>query len=90
MFLSLPVVLFSLPYSKICSFFWVCGRKSDLGSNGFFHWTKDFPESKEPMAMGGVGGAMGSTNSTSHIPGSDVGHVTRSWPMKREQNTYHF
>jgi len=44
----------------------------------------------EPMAMGGVGGAMGSTNSTSHIPGSDVGHVTRSWPMKREQNTYHF
>lgn len=46
MFLSLPVVLFSLPYSKICSFFWVCGRKSDLGSNGFFHWTKDFPESK--------------------------------------------
>ena len=42
------------------------------------------------MAMGGVGGAMGSTNSTSHIPGSDAGHVTRSWPMKREQNTHHF
>lgn len=40
------------------------------------------------MAMGGVGAATGSTNSTSHIPGSDVGHVMRSWPMKHEQEKY--
>ena len=40
------------------------------------------------MAMGGVGGAMGSTNSTFHIPGSDMGHVTRSRPMKREKKKY--
>ena len=40
------------------------------------------------MAMGGVGGAMGSTNSTSHIPGSDMGHVTRARPMKREKKKY--
>ena len=40
------------------------------------------------MVMGGVGAATGSTNSTSHIPGSDVGHATRSWPMKREREKH--
>lgn len=42
----------------------------------------------EADGYGWVGGAMGSTNSFTHIPGSDMGHVTRSRPMKREKKKY--
>lgn len=45
-FLSLPIFLFLFAYSKMWTFLWVCGRKSDLGSDGFFRRAEDFPGSR--------------------------------------------
>ena len=78
-FLSLPIFLFLIAYSKMYTFSWVSGRKSGLGSNRFFRWAEDCPGSR----LHGDGVGM-STEGLIKLFGDNINYVfSRLWWYKK-------